>query len=931
MITKKDNKAVSCIILCAGRGTRMQSKDTHKVCFPIGGKPAILHSMERYKAAGLSKFTVVVGTMAEQVMSVVSSRFDGINYAYQKEALGTGNAARTGFESIEAYDPQGAILITMGDKIIEPQVIEHLFAEFYNNDLDLAFVVGPKEFNPAGGHVVIDDGKVRGIVESLDIKKAKFNNQILNQLRTGVYRDIDPRENIEEISKNIISSERKREKVIKQMEDIMEHICNGEEKKATELLKENSNIKLGGKAYEPQFLEKAEYVNSAIYIFKSDAFKFGLSKMTTKNADKEEYLTEAVNSICSSQEFKSSVIVVKEKESILTYNNVVELLRVEEILTGSKDQYSLKINEYKPVIEWIALFKEMPKPLLDTLTDVYGDNPERIEERRIEYIKVLEHFRKRYGADKKVVITRAPGRVNLMGRHVEHRGGNVNVISIDKEVICVASPNQAEVTVTNTCPDYAEGKFSIEEYFKNINWDNWLSYLESSEISKKVLLNQGNWLNYVKAPIIRLQYLFKDRKLTGMDMAFTGNIPIAAGLSSSSAIVVATAEASVALNNLDVIPQKFVDLCGEGEWFVGSRGGAGDHAAIKFGQRGYIATLSFFPFKYKGSFEFPKGYKILIANSFVKANKTTNAKDLFNQRVASYEFGFMMFKDRFPQYRDKVNHIRDINPENLGVTPSKIYSMLLDIPEKIPSDKIFSIISPEYAKDIKRIMKTHKVPEEYEIRPILMYGIAECRRSFIFGKLLEKGDFEGFGRMMNISHDGDRVAKLDLDKVAKLDLNKVAKLNLDSDMNEVTELDLCRVAKTDLDTDINKMAALDLKNIMQKFEYDISDNALKALIDDLRSEDVSRVYSAQIENQPGGYACSTPEIDFIVDTVNRIDGVLGSQLSGAGLGGCVMILAKDEAVEKIVSTLKNCYYEPGNFDDGITISIPVKGSGLINV
>jgi bifunctional N-acetylglucosamine-1-phosphate-uridyltransferase/glucosamine-1-phosphate-acetyltransferase GlmU-like protein len=48
--------------------------------------------------------------------------------------------------------------------------------------------------------------------------------------------------------------------------------------------------------------------------------------MTTGNADKEEYLTEAVNSICNAKEYKSSVIVVKEKESILTYNNVAELL-----------------------------------------------------------------------------------------------------------------------------------------------------------------------------------------------------------------------------------------------------------------------------------------------------------------------------------------------------------------------------------------------------------------------------------------------------------------------------------------------------------------------------------------------------------------------------------------------------------------------------
>lgn len=48
---------------------------------------------------------------------------------------------------------------------------------------------------------------------------------------------------------------------------------------------------------------------------------------------------------------------------------------------------------------------------------------------------------------------------------------------------------------------------------------------------------KGDWINYVKAPILRLQYQFRDRKLKGMDMAFIGNIPIAAGLSSSSAIV----------------------------------------------------------------------------------------------------------------------------------------------------------------------------------------------------------------------------------------------------------------------------------------------------------------------------------------------------------------------------------------------------------
>ena len=72
----------------------------------------------------------------------------------------------------------------------------------------------------------------------------------------------------------------------------------------------------------------------------------------------------------------------------------------------------------------------------------------------------------------------------------------------------------------------------------------------------------------------------------GINMALSGNVPIAAGLSSSSTIVVATLQAAIALNNFDLTSQQFIDLCGEGEWFVGSRGGAGDHAAIYLGQRG---------------------------------------------------------------------------------------------------------------------------------------------------------------------------------------------------------------------------------------------------------------------------------------------------------------------------------------------------------
>lgn len=62
-----------------------------------------------------------------------------------------------------------------------------------------------------------------------------------------------------------------------------------------------------------------------------------------------------------------------------------------------------------------------------------------------------------------------------------------------------------------------------------------------------------------------------------------------------------------------------------------------------------------------------------------------------------------------------------------------------------------------------------------------------------------------------------------------------------------------------------------------------------------------------------------------------MDRVLGAQFSGAELGGCLMILAKDEAVNGVVAKLEEEYYGKRGLEKGITISVPVKGFGLIRI
>ena len=106
------------------------------------------------------------------------------------------------------------------------------------------------------------------------------------------------------------------------------------------------------------------------------------------------------------------------------------------------------------------------------------------------------------------------------------------------------------------------------------------------------------------------------------------------------------------------------------------------------------------------------------------------------------------------------------------------------------------------------------------------------------------------------------------------------------------------------------------------------DATLAALIADLRSRDPARVAAAAIARQPGAYACSTPEIDALVDDCLRQPGVLGAQLSGAGLGGCILVLVERDATAALIHHLDTAYYAARGLEPGARVAVPTAGSGV---
>ena len=99
------------LILAAGKGSRMGSSTTHKVCFPVDGTPAILRALDVYRECGIRQNLVVVGTLAEQVIDTVGKAFPNTVFAYQPDANGTAGAIRAALNATPSMREDADIFI----------------------------------------------------------------------------------------------------------------------------------------------------------------------------------------------------------------------------------------------------------------------------------------------------------------------------------------------------------------------------------------------------------------------------------------------------------------------------------------------------------------------------------------------------------------------------------------------------------------------------------------------------------------------------------------------------------------------------------------------------------------------------------------------------------------------------------------------------
>ena len=543
----------------------------------------------------------------------------------------------------------------------------------------------------------------------------------------------------------------------------------------------------------------------------------------------------------------------------------------------------------RPLDQWVNLFGDPGSPAYRGLAEIYGGDRSVLREKAAFVLDALERFAAAFHADAKVLLARSAGRINLIGMHVDHRGGDVNPIAVGETwFICEPRDDDVLDCANRRSRLFPRRSFSIGRELgtgKISDWDRWTQGLAEK---RKAAGTAGDWINYVKSAALYLEHIrptfspVVSRPLRGMNMLVAGTIPLGAGLSSSSSIVVGTADALIHINGLPVSDYELVDVCGQAEWYVGTRGGAGDHAAIKFGRRAHVSHLGSHPLTVD-AVPLPDDLCVVLCNSRIEAKKSSGARDEFNNRIAAYEFGLMLLKKGFPEMALKMERLRDVNPETLGVDEAAITRLLLRLPQRMTREEVLAAL-PDEEERIRHIFGSHAEPKAgYPVRRICAFGVTECIRSRLAADALRSGRLDTFAEIVNISHDGDRVTRLDADGI-RVPLDK-----------------------------------------------SLPDETLLRNIADLKSGDPNRAERARLWRLPGGYDASLPELDMIADICLATEGAAAARVVGAGLGGSVHAIVHKDHVDDLLGNVARDYYEPRNLEPAAEVYAPVGGAGVFVV
>ena len=293
-------------------------------------------------------------------------------------------------------------------------------------------------------------------------------------------------------------------------------------------------------------------------------------------------------------------------------------------------------------------------------------------------------FKEKFGnVPDKIVLP--PGRINIIGEHIDYNDGYVLPAAIDK-IICFTFEKNNSNTANIQAIDLNESVVI--------------------DVTKEEVVSDVVWTNYLRGVLFQLK--LKGYKIGGFNCAFSSNIPIGSGLSSSAALECGFLFGINEMFNLGI---KSIDMALMGqsaEHWVGINCGIMDQFSSVMGLENKVIKIDCRTLDYTYHDADFVDYSLILFDSNVTHSLFTSE---YNNRRIECNEGLSIIKENYPE----IESFRDCDVDHLTNLKSKM------------SDNVFRR-SLYVIKEIKRVIQA-------------------CAA-------LDKGDIKTLGKLMFETHDG---------------------------------------------------------------------------------------------------------------------------------------------------------------------------------
>lgn len=400
---------------------------------------------------------------------------------------------------------------------------------------------------------------------------------------------------------------------------------------------------------------------------------------------------------------------------------------------------------------------ELPVPTFSSLEPVYGDGSP-LEEAQLRFQTLKAKFAEVFNADPQV-YARSPGRVNLIGEHIDYEGYSVLPMAIRQDTIV------------------AIRKAGIEEpkvlRIANVN-DKYTMCIYSADPNQEVDLKNHRWGHYFLCGYKGFYEHAKSKGLyvgepLGLDVIVDGTVPTGSGLSSSAAFVCSATIAIMALFNINLPKKEIAQLTCACERHIGTQSGGMDQAISVMAKSGFAELIDFNPIR-ASDVQLPPGGTFIIAHSLAESRKAITAAKNYNNRVVECRLAAIVLAIKLGKSSEEavaeVKTLSDVEwlciefaKNNGSFDPVfAVKEILKEEPYTLEDlEKFISVPLTSIFKDSPSSLDVLKAAESFKLFQRASHVYSEAKRVYAFRDTLlsnhsDEEKLQVLGDLMNDSH-----------------------------------------------------------------------------------------------------------------------------------------------------------------------------------